>query len=93
MNELLLVFGRGVVKVLVSLLVGTGIGLVTFGISVRGQPEFWQQRQPPGELFLAVGVGLLSAGLLMMVMFLLPRLWKARPYGEGKGTPTGEWQR
>jgi hypothetical protein len=91
MNGVLLDFGRGVVKVLISLSVGTGVGLLIFGISVKDKPEVWNMSYPPGEMFMAVGAGLLSTGALMTVLFLLPRLWKARSTDLAKGGPPGDW--
>jgi hypothetical protein len=84
MCELLLALGRGVVKVLISVFVGTGVGLLTFGLSVKDKPEVWERRDPPGEMFLAVGAGLLSTGGLMTALFYLPRSRNTRPTAPDK---------
>jgi hypothetical protein len=78
MYELLLAFGRGIVKVLISVFVGTGVGLLTFGLSVKDKPDVWEKGDPPGEVFLAVGAGLLSTGGLMTGLFYLPRSVSSR---------------
>ncbi len=70
MREVLLAFGRGLVKFLVSLFVGSGVGLFLFGFFTRGQPT--------GELFLAIGAGLLSAGVMLLLLFGIPWL-RGRP--------------
>jgi len=99
MEELFLSFGRGVVKLLVSLFVGTGVGMLTFGILTRGRPEVWNSREPPAELFLGIGAGLLSAAAMMLLLFFVPRHRggrspSARPEGKiqdhGGPHPTGE---
>jgi hypothetical protein len=83
-RDTLVGFGRGVIKVLISLLVGIGVGLLTFGITIRDMDNIWNKPGPPGEFFLAIGVGLLSTGFVMTLLFFLPRLWKApeRPVGK-----------
>jgi hypothetical protein len=91
MSKVLLVLGRAVVKILIAVCAGTGVGLVVFGISVRDTPDFWRQSGPPAGFFLATGVGLLTAGALMMLLFLLPRPWKAQPSALAKGAPTRDW--
>lgn len=85
MNETLLTFGRGVVKLLVSLFVGTGIGLLTFGIASKDIENIWYRPGPPSEFFLAVGAGLLSTGMMMVLLFFLPRLWKGPAPAARKG--------
>jgi hypothetical protein len=77
MNETLLRFGQGVIKVLVSLCVGVGIGLVTFGDAMRGIDNIWNTPGPPAELFLAIGAALLATGIMMALLFFVPRLWSA----------------
>lgn len=91
MNDLLLTFGRGVVKVLISLLTGAGVGLMTFGVTIRSKPELWNLHDPPGELFLSLGAGLLTTGVLMTALFLVPRLRKDRAETPGKRPPAGAW--
>src|SRR5882724_1976880 len=75
MREVLLAFGRGIVKVLISLLIGTGSGMLALGIAARDKPDLWhqQQRGPTPEVSLGIGVGLLAAGGLMAILFLFSR--------------------
>ena len=74
MQDVFLALGRGLIKVLISLLVGAGAGLLALGIAGRDKPNMWEpQRGPAAELFLGVGVGLLTAGVLMAVLFLFSR--------------------
>jgi hypothetical protein len=90
MNETLLALGRGVVKVLVSLFVGTGVGLVTFGAAIRDAGDVWRySSSPPPGLFLAVGTGMLVTGVTMGLMFFVPRLCK-KP-APTKPAPVHEW--
>jgi hypothetical protein len=84
LRDTLLRFGRGVIKVLVSLLVGIGVGLLTFGITVRDIDSIWDRPGPPGEFFLATGAGLLSTGFVMALLFFVPRLWSAPEQAGGK---------
>lgn len=89
MNETLLALGRGVVKVLVSLFVGTGVGLVTFGAAVKDVHDVWRYDGPPPGLFMAVGTGMLVTGVTMGLMFFVPRLCK-KPTPT-KPAPVHEW--
>jgi hypothetical protein len=73
MQDVLLALGRGLVKVLISLLIGAGAGLLTLGIAGRDKPDLWQRPGPQPEVLLGVGVGLLTAGALMAVLFLFSR--------------------
>lgn len=91
MNDTLIALGRGIVKVMVSFFVGTGIGLVTFGATTRDKPDIWDSRNPPGEMFLSVGVGLLTTGLVMAGAFVLPRIAAKCPTTAEKPAPTDAW--
>jgi hypothetical protein len=79
--------GRGIVKTLISLFVGGGIGLLTFGITTKDMPDLWERRGPPGGFFIALGAGMLATGAMMVLLFFLPRLSKAPA---GKGAPYSE---
>jgi hypothetical protein len=70
MQEVLLAFGRGFVKVVISLLIGAGAGLLALGIAGRDQPELWHGNSPAPELLLGMGVGLLTAGAVMAILFM-----------------------
>ena len=75
MVELLRSLGRGFINILISLFVGTGVGMVAFGVSARNRPGFWEDfsRGPSAEFFLGVGSGMLTAGMVMIGLFCLPR--------------------
>ena len=71
-QEMVLAIGRGVVKVLTSLFIGSGVGLVTVGYTTMQSNASWDFRHNPppmGEIFLGVGAGLLAAGLSLVVLF------------------------
>lgn len=87
MYELLRAFGRGVVNTLISMFVGTGVGLLTFGASVEDSARLWHSYGPPPELFLAVGAGMLSSGIVMFSLFMFPRWKSATPALLEKGEP------
>ena len=90
MQGTVLALGRGVIKTLISLFIGSGVGLLTFGVATRDMPNFWEHRGPPPGFFTATGAGLLATGAMMVLLFFLPRLWKAP---EGKGVPFDELPR
>lgn len=87
MNETAVALGRGVVKTIISVFVGTGVGLVTFGCCVKDTEDIWLKPGPPPAFFLAVGAGLLSAGVLMLALFFTPLMWKSPSQSLGKGHP------
>jgi hypothetical protein len=78
-TRIVLAFGRGLIKLLISVVVGVGVGLLVIGITTANRPELWQQRGPPGEVFIAVGAGLLSGGGTLALLFFAP--WFKRPAG------------
>jgi len=47
--------------------------LLALGIAGRDKPDLWERRGPTPELLLGVGVGLLSAGAVMAILFLFGR--------------------
>ena len=87
MGESLYALGRGIVKTLISVFVGGGIGLLTFGISTKDMPDLWERNGPPGAFFIALGAGMLATGAMMVLLFFLPKLSKAQT---AKDTPFGE---
>jgi hypothetical protein len=75
MNEfatILLALGRGIIKILISALVGFGVALLVIGISTSNRPEVWNRQGPPGELLMGIGAGLLSGGGTLLALFFLP---------------------
>ena len=78
-TRIVLAFGRGFIKLLISVIVGFGVGLLVIGITTANRPELWQRRDPPGEIFIAVGAGLLSGGVTLLLLFFVP--WFKRSVG------------
>ena len=76
--ELLRAFGRALLKVLIGVAVGFGVGLLTIGIRALGAPTAWQHSEPPlAEIFLGIGAGLLSSAAMLILLFYLP--WSKKP--------------
>jgi hypothetical protein len=69
---ILLALGRGIIKILISALVGFGVALLVIGVTTSNRPEIWQMRGPPGELLMGIGAGLLSGGGTLLALFFLP---------------------
>ena len=70
-THILLAFGRGIIKILISTLVGFGVALLVIGITTAGRQDLWHG-PPPGELFMGIGAGLLSGGGTLLALFFLP---------------------
>lgn len=68
--------GYGIVKVMISLIAGNGVGMLVFGLASRDRPEIMEFREPPPELFLSIGAGLLTSAALLVLLFFIPRLWR-----------------
>jgi hypothetical protein len=82
MENTMLALGRGLVKLIISLFVGGGVGLLTFGLTTNDVPDLWTRNYPPPGFFTALGAGLLSAAFVMTALFLLPRIF---PSNKAKG--------
>lgn len=91
MSQILMTLGRSIVKILISVFAGTGIGLVVFGTMVRDIPDIWLRPGPPPGFFVAVGAGMLTAGLMMMALFFLPKIGKTTSPEEVKRAATADW--
>ncbi|MBM4067734.1 MAG: hypothetical protein FJ271_02135 [Planctomycetes bacterium] len=78
MWDVLYALGRGLIKFLIALFIGVGVGLVTIGSLAIKSPEVWNFRQPPpfGPLLLGIGAGLLTAGAVMFILIFIP--WPRR---------------
>lgn len=78
MREVLLAFGRGLVKFLIALFVGVGVGMVTIGVLALKNPQVWDfgQRPPFGPLLLGIGAGLLTTGAVLFILIFIP--WPRR---------------
>jgi hypothetical protein len=89
MKDVMLASGRAVAKILISLCAGAGVGLVTFGRTVRDTPDLWLRPGPPPGFFLALGTGLLTTAVLMTLLFYLPLPRKNSPLAVAK-LPAGD---
>ena len=85
MREVLLAFGRGFIKVLISSLIGTGAGMLALGIAGRDKPDLLRGPEPPPEALLGIGVGLLTAGGVMAILFLFSRRRALEEPGRKRG--------
>ncbi len=88
MWEVLYAFGRGLVKFVIALFIGLGVGLVTLGGLAVSSPGAWDFRQAPplGPLLLGIGSGLLTAGGVLFILIFIP--WpRRRPGPEGLHRP------
>ena len=90
MDGTLIALGRGIVKFIISMFVGSGVGLLTFGATSKDVPDLWTRNGPPWGFFVGMGAGLLSAAASMVLLFFVPRLFKAPA---GKGAPYSELPR
>ena len=80
MAETLLAIGRGIVKLLISLFVGFGVGLVVVGYFSMQRPGVWDKHEVPfGETCLGVGAGLLTAAITLSVLFFSTRARRSPP--------------
>lgn len=74
-TRIVLAFGRGIVKILISALVGFGVGLLVIGIATAGRPDMFRG-PPPGEMLMGIGAGLLAGGGTLLALFFLPWFMK-----------------
>ena len=75
-TTVVLAFGRGIIKLLISGLVGFGVALLVIGTTTANRPEVWRMPGPPGELLMGIGAGLLSGGGTLLALFFLPWFFK-----------------
>jgi hypothetical protein len=71
-----------IVKLLIGVFGGAGVGMLVFGIGLmkEGIHDFRGYGPPPGPIFIGVGAGLLTAAALMLFLFMGPfsrRRWFA----------------
>jgi hypothetical protein len=69
-------FVKGVVKVFGSLLFGTGAGFMSVAYFAMHDPVGWdfhsREGPPVGELMFSIGLGCISAAMLMALLFVFP---------------------
>lgn len=88
MVEVLYALGRGLIKVLISVVLGAGGGMLTFALAGADKSgDMWRRPEPPMELFLGIGVGLLVTGVLLMAFFFLGRRREALPPARPDASP------
>ena len=88
MNELIEVlktFGNALIKLLIGLTVGFGVGLLTLGLFAINYPDQWEsskiyEGQPLIHLFLGIGAGLLALTAMLVLLFFSPWLKKGNPH-------------
>jgi hypothetical protein len=76
-------FGRGLIKLLVSLLAGFGVGLLVIGNAAADNPDFWRDREPQGALLTGIGAGLLTAAGMLVLLFFIPWWFRKAPPLQG----------
>lgn len=88
-SDLLRAFGWALLKLLIGLTVGLGVGLVTVGGRSLNDPGAWDFRTGPpiGEVMLAIGIGLLASAVMFIVLFYSP--WSQGSPGRGKRRDDG----
>lgn len=73
MNDLARAFGRGIVKILISLFVGVGIAMAILGYCAKDKPQILQPGDPSSEVYLAFDIGLVTSGLVLGALFIFPK--------------------
>lgn len=77
---------QSVVKILISLAAGGGVGLLAIGIMAITDPDRWDyhiidRHGPPfGPALLSVGAGLMTSAISMAAMFF-PSWWRSTAAG------------
>lgn len=71
-------FGSGIIKLLISVAVGVGVALLVIGIVSNSRQDQWGGRARDPEIFMGVGAGLLSGGGTLLALFFIP-LFTRRP--------------
>ena len=67
-----------IVKLIIGIATGIGLGLLTFGVTLMQHgvmldfEALGENGPPPSELFLALGVALLSLGFTLLILFVGP---------------------
>ena len=70
--------GRGIIKFLIGLFTGAGVGLLVIEYFAHGNPDFWRTQGPPPQgVPMGVGVACLVSAVVWFLLF----------FGFGKGGP------
>lgn len=75
-TKVVFAFGRSIIKIMISALLGVGVGLLVLGIVSNNRQDGWG-RPRDSEIFIGVGAGLLSGGAMLLTLFLIPWLKRA----------------
>jgi hypothetical protein len=86
-GEFLLAVGRGLMKLVISILAGAGVGVLVLGLTTRGRPEIWHASVPTAELLIAIGAGSLTAAVLLLLLFGICWLRRRAPGPRDTGGP------
>jgi hypothetical protein len=72
MPEFLFVVGRGLIKLLICLMAGFGVGLYLIGQAARDFPEFARRPEQMPAFYEGIGGGLLTCSALLILLFVIP---------------------
>jgi hypothetical protein len=76
-SQIMVGLGRGIIKIMISALVGFGVGLLVIGVGTEGHHGDMPRSNSP--YYLGTGAGLLAGGGAMFVLFMIPWLFKRAP--------------
>src|SRR5438105_2299194 len=88
-RDLLFAFGRGLIKVLIAAVAGVGVGFLVFGATAQNRADIWRSHDPPAEMFMGIGAGLLTGGVLLLVLFALPWMFRQAAAAGRAAAPPG----
>ena len=88
--EVLKTFGNALIKLLIGLSVGFGVGLLTLGTLAIKLPDPWQpprvyEDPPLTHLFLGIGAALLAFTVMLVLLFFGPWVKKDNPPAGSQG--------
>ena len=91
--EVLKTFGKALIKLLIGLSVGFGVGLLTLGIIAVKQPDLWKppmiyEDPPLTHIFLGSGAGLLAFTTMLVLLFYGPWVKKDNPSAGSQDNPS-----
>jgi hypothetical protein len=79
MREFLQVLGGGLIKLIICIMTGFGVGLLWMGQTARDQPDFWRHPEQGPSFFEGIGAGLLSCAGLLVLLFVIPSWFRKPP--------------
>lgn len=87
MFTMLQALGRGVIKVLISLVAGGGVGVLSIGVLATMNPDLWEyhvldRHGPPfGPTLVSVGAAMLTTAVTLCALFF-PTWWRSGSIGQ-----------